>query len=309
MKMKEICQKTGLTERAVRYYIERKLISPNTYEQRDRTYFEFTEQHLIELRNIALLRKCGFSIDAIAEMNAAPDHIPSLLRSLWEETKRQSEELNSRLAILDTLSRSPAVSLSDLARQLQKEYTAHALPDLTAEPNFGRFDETAAKPTTEETQRYLSRKLFLYGHHRAKFLAAAVLLCLAVLIGSLTYRSYTEQVTTLLFLPSVTLSEKSIDAESGEYYAALTVYPDDFQNPESSYRLPVRFEEWTLYNSTVSGIPYAAANLCISLPKREAKRLGLYDDATNQFDFEAILKDETLCRKYTTITYLQGDMK
>lgn len=308
MKMKEICQKSGLTERAVRFYIERKLVSPNSYEQRERTYYEFTDEHLTQLRNIALLRRCGFSIDAIAEMNASPDHIPSLIRSLWEETRSRSDELRTRLEILDNLSRSPAISLTDLARQLQREYSVRALPDLTTEPDFGRFDEPAAdRPTPEETRRYMSGQLSFYGHGRLKLLIAAIVLCVAAIIGSVMYRHYTDHVTTLLFVPSVTLSEKTV--ENREYHATLTVYPNDFHKPEDCYQLPVRFEEWTLYNSTVSDIPYAAANLEISMPKREAVKRGLYDKATGKFDFEAVLADEILCRQYTTVSYLQGDMK
>ena len=308
MKMKEICQKTGLTERAVRFYIERKLISPNSYEQRERTYYEFTDEHLSQLRNIALLRRCGFSIDAIAEMNVSPEHIPALIRALWEETKSQSDELSTRLEILGNLSRATAISLTDLARQLQREYSVRALPDLTTSPDFGRFDEpTADRPTPEDTHRYMSRQLSFYGHGRLKLLIAAILLLFAVVLGAIGYRYYNDRVMTWLFVPSVTLSEKEL--VDGEYYATLTVYPNDFQNPEETYQLPVRFEEWTLYNSTVSDIPYAAAHLEISMPKREAKKLGLYDTITETFNFEAVLADETLCRKYTVINYLQGDMK
>ena len=45
------------------------------------------------------------------------------------------------------------------------------------------------------------------------------------------------------------------------------------------------------------------------MPKREAVKRGLYDKPTGKFDFEAVLADEILCRQYTTVSYLQGDMK
>ena len=34
MKMKEVCTRTGLTERAVRYYISKGLCTPDTAEKR-----------------------------------------------------------------------------------------------------------------------------------------------------------------------------------------------------------------------------------------------------------------------------------
>ena len=43
MKIKEVCRRTGLTERTVRYWASEGLISPATYELNERTYFDFTE--------------------------------------------------------------------------------------------------------------------------------------------------------------------------------------------------------------------------------------------------------------------------
>lgn len=308
MKIKEICIKTGLTERAVRYYIERGLISPDTTEQRDRTYYHFTDEHLTQLRNIALLRQCGFSIDAISEMNAAPSHIPALIHALWEETRSQSDELESRLEILGSLSRSPAISLSDLARQLYREYTARSLPDLTQQPDFGRLDELPSeKASPEETQRYLNQKLTFYGHTRTRLLISAAAVLVMALAGLLGYRWHTAEINTFVFLPSVTFSEKYM--ENGKFYATMTVYPDDFTDTQNCYSLPVRFEDWTLFHSTLSDTPYAAANLNVSLRRREAKKLGLYSPDTQTLDYEKILADEALSRQYAAVNYLQGDLE
>ena len=51
MKMKEICEKTGLTERAVRLYCERGLLSPDTYTQNEREYLVFSERDEKALHN------------------------------------------------------------------------------------------------------------------------------------------------------------------------------------------------------------------------------------------------------------------
>lgn len=308
MKMKEICTRTGLTERAVRYYIERGLISPDTTELRDRTYYNFTEEHLTQLRNIALLRQCGFSVDAISEMNAAPSHIPALIHALWEETRSQSDELESRLEILDSLSRSPAISLSDLARQLHREYTARSLPDLTQQPDFGRLDEPPfEKASPEETQRYLTKKLTFYGHSRICLLITAAVVLVMALAGLLGHRWYTAEVNAFVFLPSVTFSEKY--TENGKFYATMTVYPNDFTDAQNCYSIPVRFEDWTLFHSTLSDTPYAAANLNVSLRRREAEKLELYHPDTQALDYEKILADETLSRQYAAVSYLQGDLE
>lgn len=68
MKIKEVCQKTDLTERTVRFYIEKGLLQPVSSESNKRLYYDFFEQDMAKLKKIAVFRKIGFSIDAIADM-------------------------------------------------------------------------------------------------------------------------------------------------------------------------------------------------------------------------------------------------
>ncbi|WP_020620662.1 MerR family transcriptional regulator [Paenibacillus daejeonensis] len=78
MKMKDVCKKTQLTERTVRYYVERELISPASEVAGGRTYLSFTEQDVEQLLAIAELRKLEFGIEEIIRMQHSP---PRLERS------------------------------------------------------------------------------------------------------------------------------------------------------------------------------------------------------------------------------------
>ena len=83
MKIKAVCEMTGLTDRAVRYYIEEQLISPEyTENYLGRKSFEFTEDDVQQLQDISVLRKFGFSIAEIKEMYANPDLIFPIAKSL-----------------------------------------------------------------------------------------------------------------------------------------------------------------------------------------------------------------------------------
>lgn len=68
MKIKEVCRLTGLSEKAIRYYIECGLISPSEYEVRGRIYRDYDENDVSELRDIISLRHLGFSIESISEI-------------------------------------------------------------------------------------------------------------------------------------------------------------------------------------------------------------------------------------------------
>ena len=66
MKIKEVIEKTKLTDRAIRWYIDNGLVSPGIEENYSgRKNIDFTESDVERLSQIALLRKAGFSISDI----------------------------------------------------------------------------------------------------------------------------------------------------------------------------------------------------------------------------------------------------
>ena len=74
MKIKEVCERTGLTDRAVRHYIEEKLIAPEYSENYlGRKTFYFTEADVRTLLDIAVLRRIGFSVPDIRAIENDPN--------------------------------------------------------------------------------------------------------------------------------------------------------------------------------------------------------------------------------------------
>ena len=53
MQIKDVCRRTGLTERAVRFYIEKELLSPEKTWRNGREYLNFSEKGLCVLNQIA----------------------------------------------------------------------------------------------------------------------------------------------------------------------------------------------------------------------------------------------------------------
>ena len=91
MKMKVICEETGLTSRAVRVYIEEGLISP-TYTENylGRRTFKFAQEDVSALQNIATLRKYGFSIAEIREILSDPQNSISIIQLVFQHKKSVS---------------------------------------------------------------------------------------------------------------------------------------------------------------------------------------------------------------------------
>ena len=69
MKIKEVIERTGLTDRAIRLYIDNGLLNPRIEESYSgRKSIDFAEEDIERLNNIAMLRKAGFSISDVKNM-------------------------------------------------------------------------------------------------------------------------------------------------------------------------------------------------------------------------------------------------
>ena len=102
MRIKEVSEKTGLTEKAIRLYIENGLIHPHVENGVHRNSYTFSEKDVRELEEISVFRKVGFSIFEISLIKEMPEKLPELL-----DKKRQSLELeiDEKKSIRDAISR------------------------------------------------------------------------------------------------------------------------------------------------------------------------------------------------------------
>jgi len=91
--MKEICELTGLTERAVRLYMEEELIVPEVREGiHNKSYF-FREKDVERLKDISTLRNAGFGIAEIKQMIENSANIPILVQQKIEELEKDINHL------------------------------------------------------------------------------------------------------------------------------------------------------------------------------------------------------------------------
>lgn len=102
MRMKEICEKSGLTEKAVRLYIKEGLIAPEIRSGIHNQSYHFSDGDLARLREIAALRQAGFGLADIREMQQHPEKIPALLD---EHAALLGEEIAQKQAVKSALER------------------------------------------------------------------------------------------------------------------------------------------------------------------------------------------------------------
>lgn len=192
MKIREVCRRTGLTERTVRYWASEGLISPATYELNERSYFDFTEADIALLDTISTLRRAGFSVGEVSEMQKNPAVIPERVRSLRETLQTQAAEQEKSAEALAGLE--SCTDLDFLAQRLSESAEKRPLPELN--PDFGRFElateaerkESYAAFVTDSAQRSRKKQLLF-------LLSGAVLLILLSVFSTLAATGQLPQVT------------------------------------------------------------------------------------------------------------------
>lgn len=123
MKMKEVCQRTGLTEKAVRLYIKQELVEPQVEEGVHTNAYTFREEDVARLQDVAALREAGFSLADIRQMQQNPDQIPALLaekETLLAAELRQKQAVQAALQRMETGSRGELGQVADALRPARR---------------------------------------------------------------------------------------------------------------------------------------------------------------------------------------------
>lgn len=91
MKIREAAKRTGLTEKAIRVYVDNGLVMPTIEQTTHRNSYDFTEENVRELEKISIFRKAGFSIFEISVIQREPNRLPELIRSKQDSLAIEAE--------------------------------------------------------------------------------------------------------------------------------------------------------------------------------------------------------------------------
>jgi len=99
-KIKDVSQMTGLTEKAIRLYMEQKLVEPKVEDGIHRKAYYFEEKDVERLKDIAALRSAGFGISDIKMMLEDSTIIPELIE---EKESLLAMEIEQKLSVQKAL--------------------------------------------------------------------------------------------------------------------------------------------------------------------------------------------------------------
>lgn len=141
MKMKALCDKTGLTRKTVLYYEEQGFVTPQKTKLNGRDYRDYSEEDVERLQNIATLRKCSFSIEEIKRMHERPDEVLRILWELRDRLQKEQSELEELLQRISAITEGNVCDIPSLAHELCEAAKPLPLPEADLEPHFLYLDK------------------------------------------------------------------------------------------------------------------------------------------------------------------------
>ncbi|MBQ8536409.1 MAG: MerR family transcriptional regulator [Clostridia bacterium] len=125
MKIKQVCEMTGLTPRAVRLYCERGLIKPCQQMTGGRVYTEFSRQDVDTLWRIGVLRRMEFTLEEIGRMIASRESLNTILDQHMITLEAKGRKIQRLLAVITQVQQEPQLDLAHLADALEEAFNAH----------------------------------------------------------------------------------------------------------------------------------------------------------------------------------------
>ena len=130
MKMKAVTELTGLTDRAVRLYIDNGLVRPEISENyAGRKNIDFSEKDIETLGNISVLRKAGFSISEIRSLFCENDESRETLMLFIKNTEKQIEDKNDIVMRLKAFDEKREISVKAVCDALSSSVIDDKMPD------------------------------------------------------------------------------------------------------------------------------------------------------------------------------------
>ncbi len=130
MKIKDVIEQTGLTDRAIRLYMENGLVSPTCSENyAGRKNIEFSAEDVDTLKNVATLRKAGFSINEIKLLKLGDVPCRKTVCEFIEKTTAKIESDKSIVERLEAVVSDEKLSIELICESLNSTIKEKEVPE------------------------------------------------------------------------------------------------------------------------------------------------------------------------------------
>ena len=148
MKIKAVCEITGLTDRTIRYYIEEQLISPSYSENYlGRKAFDFSQEDVETLNHISVLRKFDFTVAEIKEILYDAEKSKEIIPNVKSRNGNTLAAAQILQTVLCKINDNKAYTLAELALELASASSYIPITEETKQTNYAKRVLSVLKTT------------------------------------------------------------------------------------------------------------------------------------------------------------------
>ena len=184
MKISGVCERTGLTRRTVRFYVEKGLLSPETEYRNGKDFRDFSEEDVRLLKAISVLRGMDFSVEDIGSLIRKEVSVGQLLDKYRSDTRSRLVDSERVYNILTEVKPDELDDIYSLSEAVQRLGSDSRVPPHDAEPDFSVLEELTADEKQEAFERFHNElvKKNAVSDYKAKILKRVLILLAAAAV-------------------------------------------------------------------------------------------------------------------------------
>jgi len=292
MKINEVCKRTGLSERAIRFYVEKGLLTPKSQIINGRTTIEYSEADIKVLKDIATLRNAEFSIADILAMQKADENVCSIIKKHCAELEQEQESREALLFELKEILKRQHISwgkLSSILSQKGDDYQWQGI----------RIPE-------EELEAFEDEKKNFWDGIKGIAKWGVLIFFIALVIFVFAYDKHNNKILTSSFTVDEVVVEQKWTRGEDYYLSVYTLRPDS--DIEEYFRSPRTIQTGAreYYEAMqITGESYDTFEIRVEIPYADAREEGILDSNGN-IVIEKVLAVERIVRNYCFIEQIEN---
>lgn len=293
MKINEVCKRTGLSERAIRFYVEKGLLTPKSQIINGRTTTEYSEADIELLRDIAALRNAEFSIADILAMQSSDEAVCRIIQKHCAELEQEQMLRDELLKELKEISKRDAISwrkLSAILAQKRDDYQWQGM----------RIPE-------EELEVYETDKKSIWDRMKRVVKWGVLVFFIVLVIFVFAYDKHNNKMLTSYFTIDDVVVEQKWTRDEDYYLSVYALHPDSdieeyFKSPRTMQTGAREYYE----AMQITGEAYDTFEIRVEIPYADAREEGILDKNGN-IVIEKVLAVDRVVRDYCFIERIENN--
>lgn len=293
MKINEACKRTRLSERAIRFYVEKGLLEPKSQVINGRTTTEYSEADIEVLKDIAALRNAEFSIADILAMQSSVEDVGTIIKKHCDELEQEQMLRQELLWELKEISNRQNISWRKLAGILSQKRDDYHWQGIRIPEEQSEVYETDKKSIWDRMKRVVKWGILVF--------------FIALVIFVFVYDKHNNKILTSSFSIDEVVVEQKWTRDDDYYVSVYSMRPDSdmeeyFKSPRT---MQIGAREY--YEAIqITGDPYDSFEIRIEIPYADAREEEILDEDGN-IVIEKVLAVDRIVRDYCFIERIDND--